>query len=748
MSMYHGLDLSRFKKAGSDAKTTTLIHAKGHELKIAHSALSPEMKEKIGGLKCAHCDQVGCKCHGGKVQKMAKGGKATKADNFDAADSQTPEDFRAQSAFEGLPGARQLPTGDNFDETDLGSPDTNSGGQFWNAHGDVKRPAVLTDPDISRGYERQGSAKPAPSVNSDATTADEDTREQATPFNPNQNPTVKSYGIPNPSSQYHDVSSDSQVGGTRTEQFARGQMGLPEYISKPEPVPEAPPEVIGQAVEQHENKQSEMFANELATGKINPMTIKDYFHNKDTLGKIGTIFGLLVSGAGSGLAHQQNAALELINKELDRDLEGQKLSQANAQNWYRLSMEHERNKALNAKTMAEIPLTDAQKNLAQAEADYRKALESKIPYDILQAKAAYDKAKADTVYAAAMGDFRRGQAKKAGFDTTASDHAAKNMAIGTSQILQDIVDKIGEGPAKQQAQTIHDTVIAPAVGAKVTDINKQLGSKAAMDATLRQSAPKQQVPTVAPTGVSTALPKTIKGQSANPVIQSSESESNAPEDENFTSGKMGPVPNPTEYGKELESEGAPKFIKPKEDDVIDKNIFRNLSEENKTAKVAELPNTSRMTDDDKQKIQEEEKQANAILKIRRAYNKAFRALNDAHKATKHINPELYAAEVNQLAIIMGKETAGRSIMSEIASQAGGAFPDVKDWGGSAEQKYYNTMRMLQDRYDTATKTIDNFPGLKRNADALPDPWGREIRRNKKTGQRFQKDTRGKWIEIQ
>jgi len=746
MSMYHGLDLSRFKKAGSDAKTTTLIHSKGHELKIAHSALSPEMKEKIGGLKCSHCDQVGCKC-----QKMAKGGKVSKAakdDTFDTADSQTPEDFRAQSAFEGLPGARQLPTGDNFDETDLGSPDTNSGGQFWNAHGDVKRPSVLSDPDISRGYERQGSAKPAPAVNPDAPTGDEDTREQAAPFNPNQNPTVKSYGVPNPSSQYHDVTSDSLGGGTRTEQFARGQMGLPEYISKPEPVPEAPPEVIGQAVEQHENKQSQMFANELATGKINPMTIKDYFHNRDTLGKIGTIFGLLVSGAGSGLAHQQNAALELINKELDRDLEGQKLSQSNAQNWYKMSIEHERNKALNAKTMAEIPLTEAQKNLAQAEANYRTALESKVPYDILQAKAAYDKAKADTVLSAAMGDFRRGQAKKAGFDTTASDHAAKNMAIGASQILQDIIDKMGEGPAKQQAQNIHDTVVAPAVGAKVTDINKQLGSKAATDASARQAAPKQQVPTIAPPGVPTTLPKTTKGQAVNPVTQPEEPSENAPVEDNFTSGKKGPVRNADQYGKEIESEGAPKFIKPKEDDVIDKNIFRNLSDENKQMKMAELPNTAKMTDDDKQKIQEEEKQANAILKIRRAYNKAFRALNDAHKATKHINPELYKAQVNQLAIIMGKETAGRSIMSEIASQAGGAFPDIKDWGGSSEQKYYNTMRMLQDRYDTSTKTIDNFPGLKREPDAVPDPWGREIRRNKKTGQRFQKDTRGKWIEIQ
>jgi len=101
MSMYHGLDLSRFKKAGSDAKTTTLIHAKGHELKIAHSALSPEMKEKIGGLKSSQCDQVGCQC-----QKMANGGKVSKeaikeaAKTFDTPKYNVSEDYRPNSAFD------------------------------------------------------------------------------------------------------------------------------------------------------------------------------------------------------------------------------------------------------------------------------------------------------------------------------------------------------------------------------------------------------------------------------------------------------------------------------------------------------------------------------------------------------------------------------------------------------------------------------------------------------------------------
>lgn len=51
MSMYHGMDLSAFKKVSSDKKSTTLRHAKGHEIKIAHSALTPKLKGMLDGLQ-------------------------------------------------------------------------------------------------------------------------------------------------------------------------------------------------------------------------------------------------------------------------------------------------------------------------------------------------------------------------------------------------------------------------------------------------------------------------------------------------------------------------------------------------------------------------------------------------------------------------------------------------------------------------------------------------------------------------
>ena len=37
MPMHQGFDLSQFKKVSSDAKSTTMRHSNGHEVKIVHS---------------------------------------------------------------------------------------------------------------------------------------------------------------------------------------------------------------------------------------------------------------------------------------------------------------------------------------------------------------------------------------------------------------------------------------------------------------------------------------------------------------------------------------------------------------------------------------------------------------------------------------------------------------------------------------------------------------------------------------
>ncbi len=91
--------------------------------------------------------------------------------------------------------------------------------------------------------------------------------------------------------------------------------------------------------------QDAAWAQDLANGHVQPQTYADLFAKKDTLGKIGTIFGIMLSGAGSGLAHQPNAALELMNKQIENDLNAQKSSKEGARNYLQLNQQNELNKA-------------------------------------------------------------------------------------------------------------------------------------------------------------------------------------------------------------------------------------------------------------------------------------------------------------------------------------------------------------------------------------------------------------------
>ena len=81
MAMHRGFDLSRFKKISSDAKSTTMRHSNGHEVKIVHSGLSPGMRAQVDALPMAEAPAK--MARGGMVKKMAEGGDPT---DFQAMD--------------------------------------------------------------------------------------------------------------------------------------------------------------------------------------------------------------------------------------------------------------------------------------------------------------------------------------------------------------------------------------------------------------------------------------------------------------------------------------------------------------------------------------------------------------------------------------------------------------------------------------------------------------------------------------
>lgn len=74
---------------------------------------------------------------------------------------------------------------------------------------------------------------------------------------------------------------------------------------------------------------------DLQNGHITPQTYGSLFAKQDTLGKIGTLFGLMVSGVGSGLAKQPNLVMQMMDNEIKNDLDAQIKSKDNAMNYYK-----------------------------------------------------------------------------------------------------------------------------------------------------------------------------------------------------------------------------------------------------------------------------------------------------------------------------------------------------------------------------------------------------------------------------
>jgi hypothetical protein len=68
--------------------------------------------------------------------------------------------------------------------------------------------------------------------------------------------------------------------------------------------------------------ERQAIAKELSEQKIDPNA---FIADKSVPGKMALGIGLILGGMGGGLAHQGNPALDFLNKQIDRNIEGQKL---------------------------------------------------------------------------------------------------------------------------------------------------------------------------------------------------------------------------------------------------------------------------------------------------------------------------------------------------------------------------------------------------------------------------------------
>ncbi len=304
------MDFKGYKKVSEDKHSAKMEHPKGHVIVIAKKGISP--KELI------------------ILEKMpihkAKGGMIKKAKYMaDGGDSSDDSDDIYGAA----------PTG-NQDDPSLPAPaDAVSAGD---GQGTVLAPAPVPTIDPDTGLPTSAPATagatsadetptydyPDQSVSAAQTPAAQPEAPEAAPTAPAQNPVMANADAA--AQQAQQAYQQAVQDGTRSDLMS----------------------------------ESAKWGQDLDNGHITPETYASMFANKSTLGKVSTLFGILLSGAGSGLAHQQNAALGMMKDTLDRDYNAQVQSKSNAQNFYRLSQANQLNLANIDQLHKQGKLTDAQ----------------------------------------------------------------------------------------------------------------------------------------------------------------------------------------------------------------------------------------------------------------------------------------------------------------------------------------------------------------------------------------------------
>ena len=233
--------------------------------------------------------------------------------------------------------------------------------------------------------------------------------------------------IPTPAEKPVEVTSPAEA-AVKKPAVTKG--GQPEVFT-PHPPSETADELDNEEM-QH--------IQDMATGRINPKTYKTMWADKSTPGKIMTLFGLALSGIGAGLSRQPNMLLEMMNKEIERDMAAQQQNKTGARDFLSLQYQHDLQKAQARRIDYENKATEAETKLG---------LPAKVKLNIAQADA---------------------------LDAQMAGLSSKNSAINKAYVdmIGQMSDVVKDNPAGQAL--LNDTIV-PAVMGKIQQNNADTAAK-------------------------------------------------------------------------------------------------------------------------------------------------------------------------------------------------------------------------------------------------------------------------------
>lgn len=387
-------DMDGFKRTGSDAKTMTLRHPKGHEIKVATNALSKAMRDKLMSLPQHFVD-------GGQVAPagaapadnmvMSQGpqqpgpqpivinvgpqGPAIQPQQGPVVPQQplqiAPEQYAMAERLAALQPQNQRTA--NFDPaSDEGQQQIQDQSQDYvynnaldqreNQMAKAEQQKAQAQKVMERyqhGVERaQQLGMPAPPVTQAVSNAQsllskelsQSTGGGAQSLSDPARPGLQSGLTPQQQVQQQaDMTGSSTTEKYLTQGIGMQQAGLFGEAKAAGDLGKAQAGIYDQerAALSDVNKrrevnlakyraESDAFMKDYADGHVDP---NRYMGSLSTREKFQTTIGLILGGMGGGLLHQENAALKYLNQLIDRDVDAQKFSMDKKMNLYKANLQ-------------------------------------------------------------------------------------------------------------------------------------------------------------------------------------------------------------------------------------------------------------------------------------------------------------------------------------------------------------------------------------------------------------------------
>lgn len=339
------MDFSKYQKIKSDEKMTYLKHPQGHEIKIAHQALNPKMREQLMKLPMAMAE--GGLTEDPQVQEKSNQpivnvnlGPAPMAQPqvqpFDVSSIQ-PNLTPTVQELAALPNARPNDFQRRLNEIKMLNPGLDPQMQEDQALRDTgflqekqKKDEAWKKTDEQAKLARQQERIQKKSELGVALTPEEQSIVQSIPKNmdsPEARYQAALAELQKPDAQQSQGPSLTQSAlsgfekGIRDEAKVLGQLGQEQAAFRQKAEEEAQMKL--QKIEQEEVEIKQGLQDlqlDIQEGKIDPQR---YINKMNGGQRMLTAVGLFLGGLGGGLLGKENAALGFLNQQIDRDINAQ-----------------------------------------------------------------------------------------------------------------------------------------------------------------------------------------------------------------------------------------------------------------------------------------------------------------------------------------------------------------------------------------------------------------------------------------